>query len=387
MLESIGVAVGAVSPSRAMLEDALATRVPLTIVCDEADRILSEPWAGSFLSYLRYLDQTRFKRALSFLLVGGPVLERYRNPDDKGSPPLNTARRVRLQPLGLASIKALAEHLPSHPDLAQVFEAAGGHPWLLMRLFEHLWRGRSFDDATEKVFEEGLSNFEVWKRQLGDRGEQFLRTLPADGVKRSLLLRDARWKALREMSVLARTLCLVTVDDDRIRRGPSLFLDWLGTGSSRTKPWDLAISYASEDLAVAEGIWAQLRDEFGVFFAPKQSAYLWGEDLNQVLPHVYGQESRYVLVLSSADYVRKHWTTVEFRATLRRLGGRLLLVDLGKIPKGMPKDIVYRASTPDMLVSLVPVLREKLSGPDPFGASLRRSRRRTRVVRVKARRP
>src|SRR5262249_4978111 len=137
-------------------------------------------------------------------------------------------------------------------------------------------------------------------------------------------------------------------------------------GSPDQSPgWDLAISYASEDVALAREIWNHVREDFRVFFAPEESAYLWGEDLNGVLPNVYGQNSRYVLVLSSEAYVRKHWTKVEFDATLRRMHRRLLLVDLGGIPKGMPTDVVYRPGTSNALVSLIPTLRAKLASPDP----------------------
>src|SRR5262249_50144930 len=135
-----------------------------------------------------------------------------------------------------------------------------------------------------------------------------------------------------------------------------------------------SISYAGEDVDIARAIWTQLRDEFRIFFAPEEKAYLWGEDLNGILPHIYGQDSRYVLVLSSKTYVRKHWTREEFRITLRAMRNRLLLVDLGAIPAGMPKDVVYRPGSTDSLISLIPVLRNKLSAPAPVQVSPSKSR-------------
>jgi MOSC domain-containing protein YiiM len=69
-----------------------------------------------------------------------------------------------------------------------------------------------------------------------------------------------------------------------------------------------AISYASEDERLAASIHAGLKSRFRVFFAPDQEAYLWGEQLGLTLPKIYGENSRFVLVLSSAAYVSKHWT-------------------------------------------------------------------------------
>lgn len=93
--------------------------------------------------------------------------------------------------------------LPRRSNPEHVLKAAGGHPWLLMRLLEQLWRGIEFDLASDKVFDEGLSNFEVWKRQLGEDGIQFVRNIPRDGVKRSAFRRDSVWRPLREASLLA----------------------------------------------------------------------------------------------------------------------------------------------------------------------------------------
>jgi hypothetical protein len=239
----------------------------------------------------------------------------------------------------------------------------------LTRLLEQLWNGRDFDDASEKVFEEAIGNFEVWRHQPGAQGVRLLRRIPRNGVKRSAFMRAPTWKPHHEACVLARSLCLVGMDDERIFPGPGLFLDWLGGATAEDQvSWDLAISYASEDLALARGIWQQLQQEFRVFFAPAGNAYLWGEDLNRLLPHVYGQQSRYVLILSSKDYVRKHWTKFEFEATLRTMRRRLLLVDLGAIPESMPEDVVYRPSSPDALISLIPTLKQKLS-QRPRGSS------------------
>lgn len=64
---------------------------PLPLVIDEADRVLLTRWGPGFFFYLRWLDDTYLREDIAILLAGGPVLALFRDPDDRGSPPLNTA--------------------------------------------------------------------------------------------------------------------------------------------------------------------------------------------------------------------------------------------------------------------------------------------------------
>lgn len=127
--------------------------------------------------------------------------------------------------------------------------------------------------------------------------------------------------------------------------------------------WDIAISYASEDEPLARQIHAQLRQEFHVFFAPDESAALWGTDLNRVLPNTYGVQSRYVLVLSTPRYVAKHWTRVEFEAVAARGPERILLLELGALPADLPPGLVYRGGSSGEMIGLITAIRAKLAGP------------------------
>jgi hypothetical protein len=88
---------------------------------------------------------------------------------------------------------------------------------------------------------------------------------------------------------------------------------------------------------------------------------LWGSDLNRVLPNIYGTLSRYVLVLSTATYVRKHWTRVEYDAVAASAPERILLLDLGELPPDLPSGLVYRGNSPGELVQLIPALRQRLT--------------------------
>jgi len=74
-------------------------------------------------------------------------------------------------------------------------------------------------------------------------------------------------------------------------------------------------------------------------------------------------DARYVLVLSTAAYVRKHWTRVEYGAAREGKEGRLLLVDLGVQPADYPDDEIYIRGTPNELVRLVSVIKARISEP------------------------
>ena len=137
-----------------------------------------------------------------------------------------------------------------------------------------------------------------------------------------------------------------------------MFLDWLPE-STASESWDLAISYATEDEALARKLKQSLADDFRVFFAPDEEAYLWGEDLSKVLPKIYGVDARYVLVLSTSAYCRKHWTRTEFEAARER-EKKLLVVNLGELPSDMPPDVVYREGSLADMVGILDVLRKKL---------------------------
>ena len=349
--------------TREDLEAVLAEAAPLVVAIDEADRLLGEPWSGRFLSFLRYLDDTALRSGVGFLLAGGPMLAAYRNPDDLGSPPLNTAEPVFLGPLAEEEVAQLADHAHRPVDLARLWADAAGHPQLLSGLLARVVDGRSYDDAVDSLLDVALRDFAVWHRQLGEAGRAFLRRLPDHGVARQELSRGS-WLPVREGYVLARCTCLIRAEDGRIRPGPGLFAGWLAahdTTSQPTPEWDLAISYASEDEKLAAAIHKGLRSRFRVFFAAEQEAYLWGEQLGDVLPKLYGERSRFVLVISSAAYVAKYWPRVEFQAAKEKLGSNLLVVDAGELPPDLPGDVVYRRSDPASMVSLLAALSQKLN--------------------------
>jgi hypothetical protein len=78
--------------------------------------------------------------------------------------------------------------------------------------------------------------------------------------------------------------------------------------------YDVALSFAGEDRAHAEGL-SDLLKQHGVrvFYDRAEQSALWGKDLYQHLSSVYGEQSRYCVVFVSERYLGKLWTKHELR--------------------------------------------------------------------------
>lgn len=334
---------------------------PLTLVIDEADLLLLADWGPAFFHYLRWLDDFYLRGRISFVLVGGPVLVLFKDPDDKGSPPLNTAEPHFLSPLARPAVADLAQLGGQAEHCDDIFTRCGGHAWLTTRLLAEVWAGASVEDAMESISENSVGTFETWERQLGPLGRELLRRLPADGIPQAAI-NSKPWIRYRRVAPFGRSIGVIRRDNGRIFPGPQLFLDWFADAAPSEQVWDLAISYASPDVDLAREIHGQLSKEFKVFFAPAEDAPLWGSDLNKVLPNIYGVQSRFVLVLSTKSYIEHYWTMLEFHATTAQAPDRILMLDMGALPADLPKGIVYRGSSPAELVGLMKALRDKLAG-------------------------
>src|SRR5690554_401910 len=83
--------------------------------------------------------------------------------------------------------------------------------------------------------------------------------------------------------------------------------------------YDIAISFAGEDRAVAEQIAAGLKKrEIEIFYDEYELANLWGKDLYQHLSEVYSKKAQYCLVLISKYYIKKNWTQHELKSAQER---------------------------------------------------------------------
>ena len=83
--------------------------------------------------------------------------------------------------------------------------------------------------------------------------------------------------------------------------------------------YDLAISFAGEDRELARRIAHVARTNgLKVFFDEYHLWELWGKNLSEYLGSVFGEGSRYCLILISEDYCRKPYTILERRIALAR---------------------------------------------------------------------
>ena len=86
--------------------------------------------------------------------------------------------------------------------------------------------------------------------------------------------------------------------------------------------FDVCISYAGEDRAIAERIASLIkrnRMKRKVFYDDFEKVTLWGEELSRYLHKIYSQQSKFCVILFSHAYSRKVWTRHEFRAALTRV--------------------------------------------------------------------
>jgi len=81
--------------------------------------------------------------------------------------------------------------------------------------------------------------------------------------------------------------------------------------------YDVAISFAGEDRQVARDLATLLlARNYRVFYDGFYQADLWGADLAERLSTVYGEQSRYCIIVVSESYATKVWTRHEFRSAM-----------------------------------------------------------------------
>lgn len=83
--------------------------------------------------------------------------------------------------------------------------------------------------------------------------------------------------------------------------------------------YDVALSFAGEDRAVAEDLAASLMEEgVRVFYDAHEKAELWGKDLYQYLQSVYRDKAAYCVIFVSEAYGAKLWTRHELKQAQAR---------------------------------------------------------------------
>jgi len=156
--------------------------------------------------------------------------------------------------------------------------------------------------------------------------------------------------------------------------------------------YEIAVSYASEDLEFVRGVKRCLEMcGIRVWMIDKTSVEHWGRDLAEYLEDVFVRRARFVLLFLSADYCRKVWPTYERRMALPRAllerSECLLPVVMDDTPVPGPlKNLGYIDYRKLSGFDLVDLIVKKVTG-EPSNVRARRRARLALNGRVRALRP
>ena len=147
--------------------------------------------------------------------------------------------------------------------------------------------------------------------------------------------------------------------------------------------YDVALSFAGEDRAVAEEFASLLRDKnIKLFYDEYHAGELWGTDLVDHLVNIYSRKARYCLMLISQYYPLKKWTEAERTSAQERAfrdpNEYILPIQLDdtEVP-GITEATGYRDLRQHSMESIVNLLEQKLtqtkgqSGPPSQSHDLR----------------
>src|SRR5216684_644847 len=89
--------------------------------------------------------------------------------------------------------------------------------------------------------------------------------------------------------------------------------------SSKSYPYDVALSFAGEDRSYADALAEALHQRgLTVFYDKYEKANLWGKNLYTYLSDVYQNKARYCVMFLSRNYAAKLWTNHEREAAQAR---------------------------------------------------------------------
>lgn len=130
--------------------------------------------------------------------------------------------------------------------------------------------------------------------------------------------------------------------------------------------YDIVISFSGSDRAVARDIAGQLQTHgVRVFYDEFDQAFLWGKNLYDELADIYANRARFCLMLISASYAKKKWTSHERKhaqeRALRANTEYILPVRLDdtEIP-GLPDTVAYFDLRQSSVTELVESIETKL---------------------------
>ena len=139
--------------------------------------------------------------------------------------------------------------------------------------------------------------------------------------------------------------------------------------NNNTYEFDLVISFSEEDRVIASGISLAL-SLYGVkhYYYPEYQSMMNGKDITISLNDIYEHQGRFALVIASDHYVKKRFTTLEYKAIERRRGiqpGYMILVRVGDLDVAKlsesSKDLVYFDWNQEFKPLVKGILLEKLN--------------------------
>ena len=87
----------------------------------------------------------------------------------------------------------------------------------------------------------------------------------------------------------------------------------------RTFEWDVALSFAGEDRAIAEQYAEKIKSKgLRTFLDSDEQAALWGADLYVKLDEIYRSKAMFCVLFVSRSYAAKHWTNHERQSAQAR---------------------------------------------------------------------
>jgi hypothetical protein len=140
------------------------------------------------------------------------------------------------------------------------------------------------------------------------------------------------------------------------------------TAASVPPVYDVAISFAGPQRAIAEALANHLRDAgFEVFYDGFFPEQLWGKNLATFFEDVFRRKSRYCVVIVSKDYLERDWTNHERQSAVARAiherGNEYILpikVDEDVELPGVPDTIGYVSLRQHSVEKIAEILIAKL---------------------------
>lgn len=137
--------------------------------------------------------------------------------------------------------------------------------------------------------------------------------------------------------------------------------------------YDIAVSFATEDLRVAKKISEALKNKrLDVYYYPKRNQA--SDDLNAITTHVYRNGTKYGLIILSKHYPHKKWTQNEWKALLRarklRNITKIFVIRLDNTSlQGLSKSQIYIPwqNNPNAIANQI---KEKIHGPRTWHLTL-----------------